>query len=137
MLKRCQSVAIFKIVFTIHFWYKNQYWYPCTIKSYIVYKSKGNFGLFQSMLHGKILEIWSKNFFTPPRGMFRIVFKNSVYEESCVLVFLNLCRNNYTYIFVGLFKILVFVPFFGWFWWKFTPPSPSETHILHRYHQYD
>ena len=112
--KCCQSVAIYKNIFLIYFWYQKHYWYPCKIKSYVVYKPNGNFSLSQSLFHGKILEIWSsKKILPPPRGMFRIVLKNSVYEESCVLVFLNLCRNNYSHIIGGLFKIWVFVPFFG------------------------
>ena len=38
--------------------------------------------------------VTSKIFSPPPRGMFRILLKNSVYEEKRVLVFLDRVRNN-------------------------------------------
>ena len=60
--------------------------------------------------------VFKKNFTPPPRGMFQTFSKNSVYEESCVLVFLNFYRKNYNHIISGLFRNLVFVPFFWWFW---------------------
>ena len=37
---------------------------------------------------------FEKNFYPLPRGMFRTLLKNSVYEEKRVLVFLDRVRNN-------------------------------------------
>ena len=40
-------------------------------------------------------KIGFEKIFTPPlRGMFRILLRNSVYEEKRVLVFLDRVRNN-------------------------------------------
>ena len=74
-----------------------------------------------------------KKTFTPPRGMFRKLLKNSVYEEKRVLVFLDRVRNNYGHTFSTFFKKVDFIPKKWHFSQKSTPPPRLNHTVFNSY----